>query len=169
VQKSTGRGHDGGYRPIARQPALARSSGGIAARTSRLRFLRTYVLDGFQPFSARNPYRNKMAPSTRGDDEIYDLAEQCARLFKDAKAILSGRPGNQFLVVLEYEQRFQQWAADFGVFAEPRVPIDARLGRRRGLRQVILELLQMLEVNLGRGREIQTRRRRRRMLAYRYF
>ena len=93
-----------------------------------------------------------MAYASQGDDEIVDLTKQCVALFTDVKKLLSDRPGNQFILALDYEQRFQYWVESFRLSSELRRSIKTEQGRQQGLRNAVFQLLELLEVNLGRSK-----------------
>lgn len=77
---------------------------------------------------------------------IYDTAQLCSKDFKrQLGAAGDGAAGDKYLEIKELWGRFNEWAVDVGVFAEPRASLDARLAPYVKTRDMILELLDMVQ------------------------
>jgi len=98
---------------------------------------------------------------TSKEHEIFILATDCDRLFHKAISALPRGTGSKgadsketssaYRPLVEYHQRFQLWSGYLGVFAEPETSLDRRLQFDDGVRQTILQLLELVRVNLSRG------------------
>ncbi|KAH7153365.1 hypothetical protein EDB81DRAFT_648834, partial [Dactylonectria macrodidyma] len=78
---------------------------------------------------------------------IYDTARRCSELFDR----IIGSMQNQSPEINSAEEllgRFRLWTSYVGVFAVPRASLDARLKGHTKVKDMVLELLEMLERNL---------------------
>jgi hypothetical protein len=81
---------------------------------------------------------------------IYNTARLCSELLE--RILESTDSGSQlFLPAEELRGRFHLWAAYLGVYAVPRASVDARLDGDRKTKNMLLELLQMVQRNLQWG------------------
>ncbi|KAI1317244.1 hypothetical protein F5Y16DRAFT_392874 [Xylariaceae sp. FL0255] len=78
---------------------------------------------------------------------IYDAAQLCTKHFQHHLETIDGA-GNDYIVIEELWGRFNQWAAYVGAFAVPRASLDARLAPHGDIREMVLELLYMIQDNL---------------------
>lgn len=78
---------------------------------------------------------------------IYDEAKACENQFR--KTIAKIQHGKS--VMQEFQQRFWAWATNTGVFAEPFLSLDVRLGGHEQPVTMIVSLLKLLKVNLEAG------------------
>jgi hypothetical protein len=79
-----------------------------------------------------------------GDQPIYDAAQLCSKHFEHHLKTT----GEDYLAIEKLYGRFNQWAAYVGAFAVPRASLDARLAPHEDIRDMVLELLYMIEANL---------------------
>ncbi|RKK64383.1 hypothetical protein BFJ69_g16749 [Fusarium oxysporum] len=81
---------------------------------------------------------------------IYNMARLCSELFERIlESTDSGSP--LFLPAEELRGRFHLWAAYLGVYAVPRASVDARLDDDKKTKNMLLELLAMVQRNLQWG------------------
>ncbi|KAF3938494.1 hypothetical protein ABW19_dt0205468 [Dactylella cylindrospora] len=92
-----------------------------------------------------------MATDEESDQLIYDLAGNCERLFEELLLLLPQTGKNEHRVVLEHQQRFERWAGYLGVFAAPQASLDNRLKSAPGIRDQVVQLLEILERNIRHG------------------
>ncbi|RYO96852.1 hypothetical protein DL765_011425 [Monosporascus sp. GIB2] len=78
---------------------------------------------------------------------IYDAAQLCSKHFEHHLQTTDGA-GDDYLEIEELWGRFNQWAAYVGAFAVPRASLDARLAPHGEIRDMVLELLYMIQDNL---------------------
>jgi hypothetical protein len=78
---------------------------------------------------------------------IYDIAQLCSKHFEHLLETADGT-GEDYLAIEELRGRFNQWAAYVGAFAVPRASLDARLAPHEDIRDMVLELLYMIQSNL---------------------
>lgn len=81
------------------------------------------------------------------EQPIYDAASLCAKSFAHHLDTDNGTASN-YLEIEELSARFNQWAAYVGAFAMPRASLDARLAPYEDIRDMVLELLYMIQDNL---------------------
>ncbi|KAH7133080.1 hypothetical protein B0J13DRAFT_450677, partial [Dactylonectria estremocensis] len=81
---------------------------------------------------------------------IYDTACKCSELFESIVGLMQSR-GSDAILATELLGRFRLWASYLGVFAMPKASLDARLEDHKKIRDMVLELLEMLERNLQWG------------------
>ncbi|KAI9684270.1 MAG: hypothetical protein M1822_005743 [Bathelium mastoideum] len=81
---------------------------------------------------------------------IYDAAQLCSQHLQHQLETTNGA-GEVCLAIEELRGRFNQWAAYVGAFAAPRASLDARLARNGDIRDMVLELLYMIQSNLKWG------------------
>lgn len=81
---------------------------------------------------------------------IYDAARLCSEHFADRLERADGAR-DDYLAVEELWGTFKQWARYAGAFAMPRASLDARLSPYADIRDMVLELLDMLQENLSWG------------------
>lgn len=81
---------------------------------------------------------------------IFNTARLCSDLFERIlESTECGRP--LFLRVEELRGQFHLWAAYLGVYAVPRASVDARLDGHKKTKNMLLELLEMVQRNLQWG------------------
>ncbi len=83
-------------------------------------------------------------------EPIYDAAQLCSAQFEHHLQTADSA-SEDYLAVEELRGRFSQWAAYVGVFAVPRASLDARLAPHEDIRDMVLELLFMIQDNLDWG------------------
>jgi hypothetical protein len=81
---------------------------------------------------------------------IYGAAQRCSKHFQHHLETADGT-GEDCLAIEELRGRFNQWAAYVGAFAVPRASLDARLSSHEDIRDMVLELLYMIQSNLKWG------------------
>ena len=83
-------------------------------------------------------------------EPIYKASRDCSDIFENYIDSLRGSSqacGN----LLELRGLFKQWAAYVGAFAAPKASLDARLQNHGAVREIVLDLLFMLQQNLQWG------------------
>ncbi|KAE8447646.1 hypothetical protein EG329_010617 [Mollisiaceae sp. DMI_Dod_QoI] len=83
----------------------------------------------------------------RDAQSIYDASLVCSTLF-ERYLDSSATPLNDDFAV-ELRGRFNLWAAYVGAFATPKASLDARLLAHRDIRDMIMELLVMIQANMS--------------------
>ncbi|PON20791.1 hypothetical protein TGAM01_v210299 [Trichoderma gamsii] len=78
---------------------------------------------------------------------IFDAAQLCTKHFEDYFKAADGAKGDNYLEMEEQWGRFNQWAAYIGAFAVPRASLDARLTPHIEIKDMVLELLDMMQDN----------------------
>lgn len=93
-----------------------------------------------------------MMSQDESDQSIYASATACSRLF-DQYIGSSTDPAKRedHDVALELFGRFELWAAYVGAFASPKLSLDARLVDHPEIKEMVLELLIMIQRNLTQG------------------
>jgi hypothetical protein len=83
---------------------------------------------------------------------IYDAALLCSKYFEQhLKKTDSAGHNSRHVAIEELWRRFSQWAAYIGAFAVPKASLDARLVHHSQVRDMVLELLYMIQDNLTWG------------------
>ena len=83
-------------------------------------------------------------------EPIYDNALLCSTLFDQFMAE-RGSTSREYRHVEDLRGQFNQWAAYLGAFAAPRSSLDARLGPHPSIRDMVVELLQVIRRNVQWG------------------
>lgn len=86
---------------------------------------------------------------------ICDAAQRCESLFQKLQSTLAGNGdfGERFYpIVRDQYQRFDLWAGFIGVFAEYNASLDSRLRFYPEVRDLVLQMLNLLASNLGHGK-----------------
>ncbi|KAE8441484.1 hypothetical protein EG329_004908 [Mollisiaceae sp. DMI_Dod_QoI] len=78
---------------------------------------------------------------------IYDAAQNCSKLF-ERKLKTTVKASADFVFAEELNGRFHIWAAYVGVFATPKASLDARLASYEDIKDMVFELLDMVQRNL---------------------
>ena len=90
-----------------------------------------------------------------GEDQdehaIYEEATKCLDLF-ELYLKSTGVTSSNHETVEELRGRFNLWAAYVGAFAQAKVSLDARLIEHRDIKDMVLELLLMIQKNLRYGK-----------------
>ena len=81
---------------------------------------------------------------------IYAAARLCSKRFENHLQTTDGTK-EDYLAIEELRGRFNQWTAYVGAFALPRASLDARLSSNEEIRDMVLELLSMIQANLEWG------------------
>lgn len=89
-----------------------------------------------------------MSNSNQREDVLYNQAATCRKSFR---ALLVDGPGESRTVVEEQQARFNIWAANIGVFANPEASLDYRLSESPEILRMIGQLLDLIYRNLERG------------------
>lgn len=77
---------------------------------------------------------------------IYDAARLCSTRFEHRLEKTDG--ASDCLVIEELWGEFNLWAAYVGVFAVPKASLDARLALYGDVKDIVLDLLYMIQDNL---------------------
>ena len=83
-------------------------------------------------------------------EPIYDASRQCSTLLNEYM-IDEAISSELYTTIQELRGRFEAWAAYTGAFALPRASLDARLAPHDDIKNMVLDLLTMLERNLQWG------------------
>lgn len=85
-----------------------------------------------------------------GPEPIYSASRRCLALFDKhfSQASAWDEPNTE---VEELRSQFIRWAAYAGAFALPKACLDARLSMHTDIKNMILDLLDILELNLDWG------------------
>ncbi|KAF5257316.1 hypothetical protein FOXYS1_12168 [Fusarium oxysporum] len=88
-----------------------------------------------------------ISPSQNSLEPIYHASRKCLALFDDyiTDTYLSEE---SLALVGELRGQFKTWAAYIGAFAVPRASLDARLASHDDIRNMVIDLLTMIERNL---------------------
>ncbi|RTE80926.1 hypothetical protein BHE90_004564 [Fusarium euwallaceae] len=87
--------------------------------------------------------------NTNGDDEqIYRSAVNCGVLFEQLLKQSSQNSGQHFAALRDHHLRFEHWTEYVGALAEEQASLDDRLKPYPEVRDLVLQMLQMLESNL---------------------
>ncbi|RSM05459.1 hypothetical protein CEP52_006275 [Fusarium oligoseptatum] len=97
---------------------------------------------------------NPTRPEQPSSEPIYCASRNCLALF-DEYIIDASLPTQSLALVGELRGQFKTWAAYIGAFAVPRASLDARLVSHDDIRDIVLDLLTVLEQNLKWARENQ--------------
>lgn len=91
-----------------------------------------------------------MSASAEAEEPIFDLATECEKLFDQQIQRLQnvGEKGSE-AVLTELRQRFANWAAFLGVWAESKICLDRRLKHHLGIQDQVLRLLDIIAQNLA--------------------
>jgi hypothetical protein len=107
----------------------------------------------FSPLS-RPKFASSVVGMSHGevDQSIYASATACSQLLDQylASSTLAAEPQNHD-VATELLGRFELWAAYVGAFAPPKVSLDCRLAGHPDVKEMVLELLAMVQRNLMQG------------------
>jgi hypothetical protein len=86
-----------------------------------------------------------------GDESIYESACVCSELFERHVSALSAlKPDHAF--ARELWGRLNLWAAYVGAFSPSKASLDARLVEHDDVKEMVIELLDMIQRNLNKGR-----------------
>lgn len=97
--------------------------------------------------SLNEPELTSQAANDYGASEaIYAAAKNCLTQFQHN---LNAQHGDR--ATEELRGRFNLWAAYIGAFAAPRASLDARLANHPEIRDMVVELLHMIQENLEWG------------------
>lgn len=83
-------------------------------------------------------------------EPIYDAARLCSKYFEHSLETVS-LAEDTHLEIEELWVKFNQWAAYAGAFATPKSSLDTRLEPYDDIRDMVLELLYMIQANLAIG------------------
>lgn len=92
-----------------------------------------------------------MATTEQDRRLIHDLADKCDVQFENLLMLLSRTNNTDQRAFLEQQYRFEQWTRYLGVFADPQASLDSRLDSAPDIRDLVLELLVVLERNIQHG------------------
>lgn len=84
-------------------------------------------------------------------ESIYDAAQLCSKDFERQLGAADGAVEDNYREIKELWGRFNDWAAYVGAFAVPRASLDARLAPHAKIKNMVLELLDMIQENLEWG------------------
>jgi hypothetical protein len=102
------------------------------------------------------PKHRAMATDEGTSQQIYDLAGNCEDLFGDLLSVLSRTSDRHYRIVQEHQQRFERWTGYLGVFAAPQASLDSRLKSDPDIRDLVIQLLEILERNIQHGESLVT-------------
>ncbi|KAI1478325.1 hypothetical protein F4774DRAFT_385510 [Daldinia eschscholtzii] len=89
----------------------------------------------------------KSAFADKAKPTIYDAAKRCEKGFEDRFKAIEGKE-DEYPMVEELWGGFNQWAAYVGAFALEKASLDARLFSHDDYREMVLELLFIIQENL---------------------
>jgi hypothetical protein len=92
-----------------------------------------------------------MAATDHDEDTIYASAGLCSNLL-DHILERAKNESESLLLIEELRGRFNLWARYVGVFAAQRASLDARLDPHPDIKDMVIELLDMVRRNLQWGR-----------------
>lgn len=84
------------------------------------------------------------------DRTIYDSARLCSRLIEQSFAKVENN-SEKSLIIEELKGHFYLWAKYVGAFAAQRASLDSRLAPFPDIKDMIIELLDMVERNIQWG------------------
>lgn len=84
-------------------------------------------------------------------ETIYDAAQLCSKEFERQLGAANDAAGVNYRELNELWGRFNDWAAYAGAFAVPRASLDAQLAPQEKTKNMVLELLDMVQGNLEWG------------------
>ncbi|KAL2670054.1 hypothetical protein Neosp_014935 [[Neocosmospora] mangrovei] len=88
-------------------------------------------------------------PISGGDDElIYHSAMSCSILFEKLLTQSTQDNGEHYATVRDYHLRFEHWVGFVGALADEQASLDNRLNHYPDVRDLVLQMLQMLYSNL---------------------
>ncbi|RMJ18660.1 hypothetical protein CDV36_001592 [Fusarium kuroshium] len=93
-------------------------------------------------------------PDQSSSEPIYHASRACLALFDEYMTDMS-LSEQSLALVGELRGEFKTWAAYIGAFAVPRASLDARLVSHSDIRDMVLDLLMVLEQNLKWARKTQ--------------
>jgi hypothetical protein len=79
---------------------------------------------------------------------IRDHAGKCEDLYENLLLVMSRTSDEHYQIVQEQQQRFERWAGYLGVFAVPQASLDSRLESDPDIRDLVAQLLEILEKNI---------------------
>ncbi|CAK7207179.1 hypothetical protein SEUCBS139899_009987 [Sporothrix eucalyptigena] len=82
-------------------------------------------------------------------EKIYEHARACEAAFS---LITRDQTAPSYVVAETLRQRFEQWSSNMGVFAVAQLSLDARLAHSDSLRNMVLDLLELMKTSLDRVR-----------------
>lgn len=83
-------------------------------------------------------------------EPIFELASSCARLFgKQLQRLEDHGATHGAIILAELRERFANWAAFLGVFAELNTCLDRRLRHHGVIQDQVLRLLDIIAQNLA--------------------
>ena len=85
--------------------------------------------------------------------QIYDLSGKCNNLFGDVLSVLS-RSDKHYQIVLGHRKQFEFWTEALGVFARLQVSLDSRLKFRPDIRDMVIQLLEVLKRHIQYGESL---------------
>ena len=83
-------------------------------------------------------------------EPIYHASRMCSGLFDECIDEMHNS-SESYLIVEELRGRFRRWAAYVGAFAVPKASLDARLASHETIKEMVLDLIYMLQQNLRWG------------------
>ncbi|KAF9886797.1 hypothetical protein FE257_011044 [Aspergillus nanangensis] len=86
---------------------------------------------------------------------IYNSARLCSKFFEQ-RLTRAEIPAGDSLLLEELRGRFNLWAKYVGVFATPRASLDARLASYSEIKDMVVELLDMVQRNLQWDDDLET-------------
>lgn len=118
-----------------------------------------FDLPGFIPRADSMDPRPGLGDSqSRSTEPIYEAAVACLTIFDEylrrSQAPKQPSKGDEEQPCAEVEElraRFKQWAAYIGAFASARASLDARLALQATTREMVLELLVLIRLNMRWG------------------
>lgn len=102
-----------------------------------------------------SPQYEKMqqdAKVNESSQSIYDAAQLCLKHFEHQLEAKVNSQEDNYLEIEELWRQFNQWATYLGVFVVPRASLDARLAPQKKIKNMMLELLDMIQDNLIYGK-----------------
>lgn len=92
-----------------------------------------------------------MAPTEEDEHRIYLSAQHCEELFQRVLDALAKDDAQRkhYRLLRDFHQRYGLWVRSIGVFADQNVSLDRRLESFPTLRNLVLQLLKLVEKNLS--------------------
>lgn len=86
------------------------------------------------------------------DKRIYNSALDCGTLFENLLTQFAQNNGQHYATLRDHHLRFEHWQEFVGALATEQASLDHRLKPYTEVRDLVLQMLQMLDSNLRHGR-----------------
>lgn len=92
--------------------------------------------------------------SAKEDRQVYHAAHKCEKRLRKLLALCSTMNENDFRLSRDISQQFALWSGYLGVFADQNISLDARLERAPDVKELVLQLLGILQSDTDYGKRI---------------